>query len=242
VKISGSRAFRHLNSGCKFLGLSLLSRLLIKAFFFDIDGTILDSATDICSSILAACSLAQKPEVSEGVLRRYIGRSLAETFAEIYPGSSENEIERLCLLYREQYRERAHRGTRVFPGIQEMLAALPGLKSTATTKSSATTALVLELFGLRRHFDHVQGSDNGRYKPDPTILLEAAEALKVRPEQCLMIGDAPVDMEAGRRAGMLTCAVGWGYGDRAELRSWHPDFWIDNPSDLVAIAQRLTLR
>lgn len=179
------------------------------------------------------------PEVSESRVRQYIGRSLAEMFADFYPGIPPAEIEELSRLYTERYRGRAHRSTRVFPGVAEMLAALPGRKSTATTKRTATAAAVLELFGLRRHFDHVQGSDNGRYKPDPSILLEAMEVLGAPPEECLMVGDSPADIEAGRRAGMLTCAVGWGYGDPAELKALHPDLWIDRPEELLSAPRQL---
>ncbi|HYM13786.1 MAG TPA: HAD-IA family hydrolase, partial [Bryobacterales bacterium] len=149
-------------------------------------------------------------------------------------------IEELSRLYTECYRALAHAHTRIFPGIPEALAALPGRKSTATTKKSATAAAVLDLFGLRRYFDYVQGSDNGRYKPDPAILLEAIAVLKVRPEECLMVGDAPADIEAGKRAGMKTCAVAWGYGDAAELRGLAPSLWIERPEELLAAARLRT--
>ena len=203
---------------------------MITAYFFDIDGTLLDSAPDIAGAV------SEVYPVPEEVVRRYIGRPLADMFADFCPQATEAEIERLCGLYRERYRERGHRATRVYPAIAETLAALAGRKSTATTKSTATAAAVLDLFGLRRYFDHVQGTDNGRYKPDPAILLEAAGALGVDPGECLMVGDSPADIEAGRRAGMRTCAVAWGYGDPAELRAWQPDLWIDQPQQLLSSA------
>jgi len=206
---------------------------LITAYFFDIDGTLLDSAPDIAGAVCEVCPVPQD------VVRRYIGRPLAEMFADFCPGAVPGEIERLSQLYRERYRERGHRSTRVYPGIAQTLAALGGRKSTATTKSTATAATVLELFGLRQYFDHIQGSDNGRYKPDPAILLEAAAKLGVKPAECLMVGDAPADIEAGRRAGMRTCAVGWGYGDHAELRALQPDLRIDEPRQLLSAAGQL---
>jgi len=173
--------------------------------------------------------------VPEARVRRYIGRSLVSTFGDFYPALAQDDLDRLCAAYREEYRQRSHRNTSVFPGIPEMLDRLPGKKTTATTKGTATTALVLELFGLRRHFDHVQGSDNGRYKPDPAILLEAAEVLKVHPKDCLMVGDTIVDIEAGQRAGMRTCAVTWGYGDPVEVQALKPDYYLQQPSELLKI-------
>ncbi len=205
---------------------------MITTYFFDIDGTLLDSAPDICGAVCEVC-----PEIPEAVVRRYIGRSLAEMFADFYPGIPQERIDELSRVYTERYRARAHRNTRVFPGVAEMVATLPGRKSTATTKRTATAGLVLEQFGLRQHFNHIQGSDNGRYKPDPSILFEAMQALDARPEECMIVGDTAADIEAGKRANIRTCAVAWGYGDPAELRSLQLDFWIDRPEDLLLAFQ-----
>ena len=60
----------------------------------------------------------------------------------------------------------------VFPGVAEALASLGGRKSTATTKGTPTTRLVLEKFGLIRHFDHVQGTDGFPSKPAPDVILK----------------------------------------------------------------------
>jgi len=121
----------------------------------------------------------------------------------------------------------------VYPGVPEALAALAGRKSTATTKGTPTTRAVLEQFGLLRYFDHVQGTDGFPYKPAPDVILTALAALRARPQDCLMVGDSPADMEAGKRAGVRTCAVRYGYGKPEDLARFAPDFWID---DLRALA------
>ena len=208
---------------------------MITAYLFDIDGTLLDSAADISAAVAAACRDDGREPPPRGAVARYVGRPLAEMFADFCPGISPEGIQRLTGFYREHYHARNHRSTRVYPGVGEMLAALPGRKSTATTKHTQTTAVVLELFGLRQYFQHIQGSENGRYKPDPTNLLAAAEALGVRPKECLMVGDTVSDVEAGKRAGMHTCAVAWGYGDCEEVRRAGPDYWIEAPGELLSL-------
>ena len=115
-----------------------------------------------------------------------------------------------------------------------MLAALPGKKSTATTKGSPTTRIVLEMFGLLPYFDHVQGTDGFPCKPEPDVLFRSMEAVGAKPEDCLFIGDSAADMEAGRRAGMQTCAVLYGYGKEEALAQWKPDYWITNPNQLLS--------
>jgi phosphoglycolate phosphatase len=125
----------------------------------------------------------------------------------------------------------------VYPGVAEALAKLSGRKSTATTKGTPTTRAVLEQFGLLQFFDHVQGTDGFPAKPEPDVILKSLEILGVGPEECLLVGDSPPDMRAGRRAGVKTCAVRWGYGDPAELAACEPDYWIDDLSGLLSVAQ-----
>lgn len=114
-----------------------------------------------------------------------------------------------------------------------MLAALGGRKSTATTKRTWMVQSVLDQFGLARFFDHVQGTDGFPAKPAPDVVLASLAGLGARPEECLFVGDAPADMEAGRRAGVKTCAVRYGYGDPAGMARWEPDYWIDDPRQLL---------
>ena len=114
-----------------------------------------------------------------------------------------------------------------------MLDSLGGRKSTATIKTSQTTRNVLEQFGLIQHFDHVQGTDGFPAKPEPDVILASLRVFGANPEECLFVGDSASDMEAGRRAGVRTCAVRWGYGNHEEMARWEPDYWIDVPRDLV---------
>jgi HAD superfamily hydrolase (TIGR01509 family) len=202
-------------------------------YLFDIDGTLLDSAPDICgaqSEVLEAAGCAPVPFA---VLRAYVGRELRAVFGDLLPQASEAEIKQLMQDYTLKYRGRKHAGTRVYPGAREMLAALAGRKSTATTKTTEGTRLVLEHFGLLRFFDHVQGSDGLRYKPAPDVILAAIRGLGAKPEECLMVGDSPADMEAGRRAGVKICAVRYGYGDPEELVKWQPDHWVSDLQELA---------
>lgn len=200
-------------------------------YLFDLDGTLMDSAADINGAILEVLALHGHPGASDAHLRRYIGRHLLDTFGDL--GFSGSGLEDLIADYRRVYPLRKHAATRVFPGVAEMLARLGGRKSTATTKSSATTRVVLEQFGLLAHFDHVQGTDGFPAKPEPDVILESLRLFDAPPDQCLFVGDSPADMEAGRRAGVHTCAVRWGYGDPAEMARWTPDYWIDEPGGLI---------
>ena len=204
-------------------------------YLFDIDGTLLDSAADICGAVEQV--LALKPpsrEISFEYLKGFIGLHLIDLFTEVYPDYSPQQIDSLILQYRSNYLARGHLQTRVYPGVAEGLAALGGRKATATTKGSPTTRAVLEQFGLIQYFDHVQGTDGFPSKPAPDVVLAALAARGARVEDCLFVGDSPADMEAGRRAGVRTCAVRYGYGKVDELARWAPDYWVGDLRELCA--------
>jgi 2-phosphoglycolate phosphatase len=203
-------------------------------YLFDIDGTLVDSAADICAAVRQALAEEGIDGLTEPYLRSFIGHHLFDLFREVLPESTQQDHERLLARYRAIYLARRHASTRVYPGVEPMLAALGGLKSTATTKSSETARQVLDLFGLARYFDHVQGTDGFPSKPAPDVILRSLDRLGVRPENCLLVGDAAPDMEAGRRAGVCTCAVTWGYGDRDAMRAHQPGFWISSPAELLS--------
>lgn len=197
-------------------------------YLFDIDGTLLDSAEDICGAVREVLDGTGCEPVPFERLRGYIGYHLLELFGDLFPGYTPEQIDELIVQYRTFYPARGHKLTRVYPGVAEGLASLGGRKSTATTKGTPTTRTVLEMFGLLPHFEHVQGTDGFPCKPAPDVILTALAALGARPEECLMVGDSPADIEAGRRAGVKTCAVRYGYGDPAKLALCEPDYWIDD--------------
>jgi phosphoglycolate phosphatase len=204
-------------------------------YLFDLDGTLVDSAADICAAqcdVLAANGFG---EITHDRLRSYIGRHLIDLFGDL--GFLPGQIDGLVEQYRATYLARAHGCTAVYPGVAEMLAGLGGRKSTATTKGTNSTRAVLEKFGLIQHFDHVQGTDGFPAKPEPDVLLTSLRALGALPQDCLFVGDSAADMEAGRRAGVRVCAVRWGYGNAEEMARWTPDYWIDSPQELIAQQQ-----
>ncbi|MGD0201223.1 MAG: HAD family hydrolase [Bryobacteraceae bacterium] len=203
-------------------------------YVFDVDGTLVDSADDICGAVLEVLASIPCRPVTKAGLTRYIGVHLIEMFRDLLPDYTPAQLEQLIDSYRTFYRAREHRATRLYPGVKEALAALAGRKATATTKTSTGTRTVLERFGLLGYFDHVQGTDGLPYKPAPDVVLASLAALEARPQDCLFVGDTAADMEAGRRAGVSVCAVRYGYGDLAEMARFDPDYWIDDLRELAS--------
>jgi len=200
---------------------------------FDVDGTLTDSAPDICGAIQTILARTPQASVPFDFLKTYIGRHLQDLFEDLFPGISQAEVDGLIADYRQVYAARQHANTRLYTGVAETMPLLPGRKSTATTKSSLTAGIVLEKFGLREHFAHVQGTDGFPSKPKPDVILKALEALGARPEECLFIGDSAPDMAAGRAAGVHLCAVRYGYGEWADLAAYGPEYNVGSFGELA---------
>ena len=204
------------------------------AYIFDVDGTLLDSAEDICGAVQQVLLSTESSPVTFPYLRSFIGRHLIDLFQDVLPHYTPAQVDGLIAQYRTIYLGRKHQRTSVYPGVAEGLAALQGRKATATTKGTPTTKAVLAQFGLIEYFDHVQGTDGIPCKPAPDVILAAAAGLGAPLSDCLMVGDSPADMEAGKRAGVKTCAVRYGYGNPDQLAEFEPDFWVDDLRALSA--------
>jgi len=204
-------------------------------YLFGVDGTLVDSADDVCGAIRTVLSNTPRPEVDDTFLKRYIGYHLMEMFGDLFPEMSPDEIDKLVCEYRAVYPARGHKLTKLYPGVLEVIAALPGRKSTATTKGTPTTRAVLEQFGLLPFFAHVQGTDGFPCKPNPDVIYRSLEVFRIAPEECLMIGDSAPDMEAGRRAGVKICGVRYGYGNIEKMSAFQPDYWIDDIRELLPL-------
>jgi HAD superfamily hydrolase (TIGR01509 family) len=204
-------------------------------YLFDVDGTLVDSAPDICGAIQGVLANLGRTDVCDDFLRSYIGRHLVDVFQDVFPACPPSEIDEMIVDYRRIYPARNHASTLVYPGVVEALRHLPGRASTATTKGTPTTRIVLEKFGLLPFFDHVQGTDGFPAKPNPDVIFAALSGLGARCEECLMVGDAASDMEAARRAGVKSCAVTYGYGARGALAHWKPDYWISDLRELCGV-------
>lgn len=204
-----------------------------RVYIFDLDGTLLDSAADICGAVQQVLSGHVSEPLPFDYLKSFVGHHLDAVFTDVLPGANREQLDGLIEAYKKTYLGRGHVETRLFKGVAEALGTLGGRKATATTKGTPTTRAVLEQFGLLPYFDHVQGTDGFPCKPAPDVVLRSVAALGAKPEDCLFVGDSETDMEAGRRAGVRTCAVRYGYGNPAALARWEPDYWISDLRELL---------
>jgi len=214
------------------------------ALLFDIDGTLLDTLRAIVTSMNAACDeLGIRPHFTEGELKPWIGTPVQhqlEKLRNIRGLVADHYADR----YYAHFTRLVDEGVAPFPGVRATFPSLRGRAITTMSTRRRTEAVhMLRVAGLEAYFTTIVGGDDvPRPKPNPDLPLHAAASLAVPPRNCAVVGDAPVDILAGREAGMRTIAATYGYGDRTSLAGARPDATIHRFDELPLVLAELEAR
>jgi 2-phosphoglycolate phosphatase len=214
-----------------------------EAVFFDLDGTLADTAPDLAGALnrlqsehgLAPSPLEQlRPQVSNGVRGMLsVGFGVAPE-APSYPALAERFLHlytsALCV------------ETRLFAGIDELLSHLDdsGIAwGIVTNKAERFARPLIDALGLTSRCACIVGGDTAaRPKPFADPLLHACSTTGVMPAKCLYIGDDIRDIQAGKAAGMRTIAAAYGYlGSSPPIPSWSADAVIGHPLELLPLLE-----
>jgi phosphoglycolate phosphatase len=214
--------------------------MTITTILFDLDGTLADSRRDIAMAFQHAWRTVVGGTLPGATaIAQHIGKPLAEMLSELGGVLSSSQLSTFLTAYRCSYKRQEARLTQPYPGVIPTLQALSSFSlGVVTTKESEQAEMVLRRLVLNRFFQHIQGSTFGlRLKPAPDTILVALAALHCAPPQALMVGDTPADIQAGKAAGIMTCAASYGFGMREELLQCAPDYVIDNFGELVDLVR-----
>ena len=210
----------------------------IRTVLFDLDGTLADTAPDLAYAL--NCVLEEqgqealpfetiRPVVSHG------GIALIKLGFNIEEEHPDFELLRQRLL--EIYRDNITRETELFPGMQDLLCAIEdeGMNwGVVTNKPGWLTEPLMESLRLtERAACIISGDTCENRKPHPEPILHGCRLAGSDVEQCLYVGDAERDIEAGRHAGVRTAVAMFGYiGEHDNPQDWQADVLLESPDDL----------
>jgi len=214
----------------------------VSNIFFDLDGTLVDPGRGISDSIQYALKcLGVAPPPAEN-LRWCVGPPLREIFSKLLPApTSPEELEHAVSLYLERHSSVGLYQATAYDGVTEMLAALrDGARLfVVTSKVTASAERILQALSLRGYFDMVTGSS-----PDG-MLADKADALgtvlkqgKIEANSAAIVGDRAHDVRAGKRNGVFTVGVAYGYGTTSELIQSGADEICDSPAAVSEFLKR----
>jgi beta-phosphoglucomutase len=200
-----------------------------RGFLFDLDGTLIDSMPHHHTAWVAWHARRGMAIDEEAFFAATAGRANEEIFADLLPGTDDTAIARLVDEKESLYRDHARPSLALISGAESFVqrARAAGCKLAVCTASTLPNmALAFERFGINRWVDTVVSpadvsSEAGaharrlRGKPHPDIFLEAARRLGLTPSECLVFEDAPLGVEAARRAGMQAVALTTTLGPQA---------------------------
>ncbi len=212
------------------------------ALLFDLDGTLMDTVGAIVESMNAAfAEFGVKPLTLEEI-RPMIGMPVARQMDQLR-GMQGPVVDQITDRYYQFFMEHVEKGLPLFPGVKETIPTLDRAMSTMTTRRLYGARRMLEVAGIASFFNAVVGGDEvARPKPYPDLPLYSAKALGVAPEACVVVGDAPVDILAGRAARMWTVAATYGYGNLSAIRGAKPHAEIRTFSELPAALAEIESR
>jgi phosphoglycolate phosphatase len=216
---------------------SFEGRSRIDLIVFDLDGTLVDSITDIASSVNELLGSLGRPLLPRAQIQSYVGDGVRKLLERSLAGIAEADLAREEGRYLSIYRRRLLETTKPYPGVVPALEALHREFPLAvlTNKPAMESVRILTGLGLARYFRAIYGGDSfARKKPDPVGVRFLQEELGAEPAATLLVGDSTVDYQTARNAGIRSCLVRYGLGPWNEAEE-RPDFAIEDLRELLEL-------
>ena len=208
-------------------------------YIFDLDGTLLDTLTDLAASTNYALRAHGMPEHTIDEVRRFVGNGVRKLMERAVPDGTDNPLfDEAFATFRQHYMEHSLDTTRPYEGVPDMLAALKAKGCHLAVVSNKMMAATQELC---RHFfpetiEVAIGENEAegiRKKPAPDTVIAALRQLGVGEEGAVYVGDSDVDIETARNSNLPCISVLWGFRDRYFLLQHGASTLISAPEELL---------
>lgn len=209
-----------------------------KAVFFDLDGTLLHTTSDIAMSMNLALERNGLPKRDENEFGGIIGGGALSCVTNACPKGTEPELlARVCRDFNDIYDDNYCVKTELYPGVSELINELSNRKirlAVITNKTETTAIKIINHFFQPGLFEYILGcSDKFKPKPDPEIGLYLCNSMALKPSEVLYVGDSGSDMTFGNNAGFYPVGALWGYRSREELIQNGAAAVVESPEGLV---------
>jgi phosphoglycolate phosphatase len=209
----------------------------VRALVFDLDGTLIDSKTDLIHSVNAMLREQGRAELPGEIVASYIGNGAPALVSRaLGENASQEEKDRALEFFLAYYETHKMDTTVPYPGVQEALEQLKAWPMAVLTNKPVRISIrILEEMNLAKYFRLIYGGNSfEKKKPDPAGTNAILREFGVKPREVLFVGDSEVDVQTARNAGTWAATVNFGFGTHD--RSAHPpDIYLERMTDLVAL-------
>ena len=207
---------------------------------YDLDGTLVDTLEDLAAATGHALHTLGAPPVPLADVRRAVGRGVHDLIRQCLGTDDAQQIDEGVAIFRAYYAHHFIDRSRLYPGAQALLDHFRGRhQAVITNKPDPFSRQILEALGVAGYFiEIIAGGSRYPHKPDPSSLHALMRQAGAGPQETLLVGDSPIDVETGRRAGVATVMMTHGLSGEAELRAAGPDALVDGFAELLALARR----
>lgn len=208
-------------------------------YIFDLDGTLLNTLTDLAASCNYALRIHGMPEHSVDDVRRFVGNGVRLLMERAVPdGAANPDFDATFSTFRDYYMHHSLDTTCPYPGVLEVLGELKNRGCRLAVVSNKMMAATIELC---RHFfsDTIEvaigehEAEGIRKKPAPDTVFAALEQLGVEKDGAVYVGDSDVDVMTAANAGLPCISVLWGFRDRDFLKKHGAKTFISAPDELL---------
>ena len=211
----------------------------IKAVVFDLDGTLLNTLTDLAASCNRALQQMGRPPRTEDEIKSFIGNGARLLCNRLVGLDAPEETVDQCLkLFQADYNLHLNDNTAPYPGIMDMLRTLRdnGVQcAVVSNKYDAATRAICQMY-FGDLISVTIGEGNGiTKKPCPDGTNKALSLMGVKPEEALYVGDSDTDVETAHNANLFCVGVTWGFRSRIVLEMAGAESIIDTPEELLDI-------
>ena len=201
---------------------------------FDLDGTLTDPGSGIVSSIRSVLATMNVESPRPEELKWCVGPPLREIFARLLePAGKGGLVDQAAGLYMQHYAAVGAAESTTYKGVTQMLVELKAAARlfVVTSKNTVIAERILGMCALRRYFEDVIG--NGRLDDKSDMVHELMDRERIDRTTAAIVGDRVYDIVAGKRNGIFTIGVEYGYGSREELAAAGADRICESPAEVA---------
>lgn len=207
----------------------------VELVMFDLDGTLADTGHDLADAVNFTRRHFSLPPLPELAVYSNVGRGVEHLLKRSLPEAGDEQFRQVMAVFLERYEHHLLDRTLLYPGVSEVLRYFSAKRrAVVSNKMHRLTVALVQGLGVAGEFDAILGGDSvAEKKPHPAMLQMVLKEFHIAPGNALIVGDGDTDIEAGKRAGVVTCGVTYGLGDQDALRAARPDVTIDRLTELA---------